>query len=122
MDERYFFYYEDVDLCYSFKKVLDKSVIYYPAVKIKHLGSHSTGFTNALYLNQHFVSGIEYFKKQKGKVYAGFFSFVCVICWIVLLIGLFPANLICRKERFTRKINMLSYVIKERFSKKYVRK
>lgn len=39
-DERYFMYFEDVDICYRSHRVLGKGVRYYPALKATHLAAH----------------------------------------------------------------------------------
>lgn len=39
-DERYFMYFEDVDICYRSRQLLGQGVRYYPALKATHLAAH----------------------------------------------------------------------------------
>ncbi|MDP3788781.1 MAG: glycosyltransferase family 2 protein [Candidatus Omnitrophota bacterium] len=116
MDERYFLYYEDVDLCRMIKISLDLRVVYNPCAKVQHMGSRSTAFSNAFYLKQYYESCVSYFGKHSKAFLCPLFSLVCVFCWIALFTALALANLVLRRDDFTRKIEMLKYVIKQRFS------
>ncbi len=118
MDERFFFYYEDVDLCYSVKKKLGARVVYYPGVETQHLGGRSTNFSDAHYLNQYYRSAIAYFKKHKVFLYVRIFSFTCLVNWLILLAGLAIINSVYQNERFKRKIEMITHVVRNNFFKK----
>lgn len=113
MDERYFLYYEDIDLCYLIKKKLRAKVIYYPYIKLMHLGGRSTTFSNALYLRQYYLSATAYFLKHRGRIYVFIFSLICTLCWTTLFVAMGLLRLIFQKEeRVIRKHDMLAYVLR----------
>ena len=63
-DEKFFMYYEDIDLCRRVRQ-LGKKVVYHPAVKIKHIGggSQRDGKTQK---NDYYRSQDHYFQKHYG--------------------------------------------------------
>lgn len=111
MDERYFLYYEDTDLCYTISKYLGMRVIVYPSFRIMHLGGSSTKFSDGPYLDRYFKSAVAYFRKHKGPVFAGSFMIACALSWTAMLIFLWALFLIKRDERIVRKINMFKHVL-----------
>ncbi len=63
LDERFFFYYEETDLCYRWKSKGGK-VYYYPCGELIHIGGASTDSNLWLkFRNQH-VSKIQFFQKH----------------------------------------------------------
>ncbi|PKL83329.1 MAG: hypothetical protein CVV24_05515 [Ignavibacteriae bacterium HGW-Ignavibacteriae-3] len=63
LDELFYFYYEETDLCYRWKLTGGK-VIYYPMSRIIHLGGASTDSNDWFkYRNQH-ISKIQFFQKH----------------------------------------------------------
>ncbi len=63
LDERFFFYYEETEYCYRYKKLGGK-VIYYPNSKIVHLGGSSTESNFWFkFKNQH-TAKVQYFQKH----------------------------------------------------------
>ena len=63
LDERFFFYYEETDLCYRWKKSGGK-IYYYPQAEIIHIGGASTDSNLWFkFRNQH-VSKIQFFQKH----------------------------------------------------------
>ncbi len=72
-DDRYFLYFEDVDICRKAKKY-NKSVIYNPLFEIIHDAQHSSrikkGFINSIFTNKlaryHINSWLKYIFKWRG--------------------------------------------------------
>ncbi|KAF0142485.1 MAG: putative glycosyltransferase [Stygiobacter sp.] len=63
LDERFFFYYEETEYCYRYKK-LSGRIIYYPLAKIIHLGgSSSDSYMWFKFYNQH-VAKVQFFQKH----------------------------------------------------------
>jgi hypothetical protein len=114
MDEGYFLYYEDIDLCYSIEKRLGMKVVYYPYTKVVHSGSKSTNFSDALHLQQYYASCVRYFSKHRGTIYAAVFSMVCISCWIILFTVVGLSRLVFPKAgRLRRKHDMLITALKK---------
>ena len=89
-DEQFYFYGEEVDFCYRFKKGIGK-VIYYPKAKIVHLGG-ATADTNLLFKYENLTKGkIQFYQKHfKGiqKFLAVFFHYFGVFIRIpIYLLG-----------------------------------
>ena len=74
-DERYFLYFEDVDICRKARK-MNKDVIFYPLFEIIHQGQHASrskvglGSLNSIFTNKlaryHLNSWIKYIFKWRG--------------------------------------------------------
>lgn len=63
LDERFYFYYEETDLCYRWKQLGGK-VFYYPQAELIHIGGASTDSNLWFkFRNQH-VSKIQFFQKH----------------------------------------------------------
>ena len=63
LDERFYFYFEETDLCYRWKKRGGK-VLYFPGAEIIHVGGASTDSNLWFkYSNQH-ISRIQFFQKH----------------------------------------------------------
>jgi len=75
MDEGFFMYYEEVDLCYRIKQA-GWRITYVPEVEITHLGGRSTGQIPAGKRIMAMTSLIRFFKKHRGKFATG--VFVCI--------------------------------------------
>lgn len=111
MDERYFLYYEDTDLCYAIRRRAGLRVVHYPDMSIRHAGGGSTTFSDAASLDRYYRSCNLFFRKHKGAFYAWFFSVLCCLGWIALFLALKVVSLFRRSDQLGRKIAMLSYVI-----------
>ncbi len=68
-DENFFMYFEDLDLCWRLRK-LDKKIIYFPEVQIKHIGSGSV-MKEKERKERYYSSQDYYFQKHFGKFQAG---------------------------------------------------
>jgi len=66
MDEIFFVYYEEVDLCYRIKQA-GWRIVFLPEVKIIHLGGRSSGQIPADKTIMAMTSLIKYFKKHRSK-------------------------------------------------------
>lgn len=65
-DERFFFYSEEIDLCYRFKKQ-GGSVIYYPDTSIVHLGGASAEAVPWFKYKNQITSYIQYYQKHFSR-------------------------------------------------------
>lgn len=75
MDEQFFMYYEEVDLCYRIKKA-GWRVVYVPESKITHIGGCSSGQIPAGKRIMALTSLMKFFKKYRGPYSAALF--VCI--------------------------------------------
>lgn len=73
-DEKFFLYFEDVDLCKRIRR-LGKKIIYFPEIKIKHWGGKSSP-NKSEQKKEYYKSQDYYFKKHYGKT----------ISWIVKIL------------------------------------
>ncbi|MDP2039171.1 MAG: glycosyltransferase family 2 protein [Ignavibacteria bacterium] len=82
LDERFFFYYEETEYCYRYKKTGGR-IIYYPVAKIIHVGGSSSDSNMWFkFYNQH-VAKVQFFQKHfKGLKFAA----ACAIHYSGLLI------------------------------------
>lgn len=62
-DERFFFYNEDTDLCYRFKKYGGK-IFYYPATSLIHLKGGTAKVTSWFSIKYQSISTIKFFQKH----------------------------------------------------------
>lgn len=73
-DERYFMYFEDIDLCNKFKRELKGEIYHYPAVSIIHSSKGSSRKNqkiNFIFLRSKYIYGLKRF-----KLLMGLFAFV----------------------------------------------
>ncbi len=75
MDETFFMYYEEVDLCYRIKQA-GWRIVYVPEVEITHLGGRSAGQIPASKHIMAMTSLLRFFKKYRGKFATG--TFACI--------------------------------------------
>lgn len=75
MDERFFMYYEEVDLCYRIKQA-GWRVVFLPQAVIGHLGGQSTGQIPVKRRIMMLTSLLTFFRKHRGRLSAGIFSVV----------------------------------------------
>jgi len=62
-DEKFFFYAEDIDLCYRYKKFGGK-VIFYPLTSIIHIGGASVVGNQWFKLKNKFIAEIQFYQKH----------------------------------------------------------
>ncbi len=73
MDEDFFMYYEEVDLCYRIKEA-GWRIVYVPESEITHLGGRSAGQIPADKRIMAMTSLLIFFKKRRGKIITGLFA------------------------------------------------
>jgi GT2 family glycosyltransferase len=75
MDESFFMYYEEVDLCYRIKNA-NWRIVYLPTTVITHLGGSSA---NQIPVDKHIMamtSLVKFFRKHRGKFATGVFILI----------------------------------------------
>ena len=75
LDERFFMYYEEVDLCYRIKQA-DWRIVYIPQTVITHIGGGSSGQIPVSKRIMAMTSLLKFFRKHRGKFVTGIFSCV----------------------------------------------
>lgn len=75
MDESFFVYYEDVDLCLRIRKASWR-IVYVPGSLITHIGGRSTVQVSASKRIMLYKSLLIYFGKHRGRLATGLFSLV----------------------------------------------
>lgn len=73
MDERFFMYYEEVDLCYRIKQA-GWRIVYIPQAVITHIGGGSSGQITVSKRIMATASLLEFFRKHRGKFVTCIFS------------------------------------------------
>lgn len=111
MDERYFFYYEDADLCKVVKEAGYGRVVYYPLIRVCHIGGGSTNFSDGSYINNFYKSSIVYFTKHKNSLYTMLFSAACIFLWAFLFLVLSPVSIICGRFDAVRNFLKARYAL-----------
>jgi len=112
-DNDYFMFFEEVDLC---KRVSDLGykVIYWPGLKIHHIGSVSGKKDYRLYTIRTYSSKYLYITKHYNSIYKSFMKlllylqlFSQILIWAILIFK-------C-KEKSKQKISALFFLIKNKF-------
>lgn len=75
MDEQFFMYYEEVDLCLRIKRA-GWRIVYVPKSKITHIGGCSSGHIPVEKRIMALTSLLKFFKKHRGKYLTGLYSFI----------------------------------------------
>lgn len=75
MDENFFMYYEEVDLCYRIKQA-GWRIVFMPEAVITHLGGHSTGQIPVSKRVMMLTSLLTFFRKHRGKFATRLFNCV----------------------------------------------
>ena len=75
MDETFFMYYEEVDLCYRIKRA-GWRIVFIPEAVITHLGGKSAGQIPVDKQIMAMTSLLKFFKKHRGKFITG--GFICI--------------------------------------------
>lgn len=115
MDENFFMYYEEVDLCYRIKKP-GRRIVFFPGAVITHLGGRSSSQVPLKRLMV-LTSLVAYFRKHRGKLSVGLFTVALKIGAILrhlfyLITGIFAFILASvrgdrkRKRDAMEKINL----------------
>ncbi len=85
MDESFFMYYEEVDLCCRIKKA-GWRIVFVPEAAITHLGGQSAGQIPAKKRIMMLTSMLIFFRKHRGKFATGIFS--CIFKPAVILLDI----------------------------------
>lgn len=89
MDERFFLYFEDVDLCMRVRG-LGWRIVYCPMARIVHLHGHSTSKAASLARGAFFGSACTYLRKHHGSLAVIVFKLIstlreCLLAFVTLL-------------------------------------
>lgn len=82
MDERFFMYYEEVDLCYRIKRA-GWHIVFIPEAVITHLGERSARWIPVKKRIMGLTSLLHYFRKHRSKFATGIFC--CILKPVFLL-------------------------------------
>ncbi|MCX8105113.1 MAG: glycosyltransferase family 2 protein [Ignavibacterium album] len=110
-DERFYFYSEDIDLCYRYKKMGGK-IILFPFTSIIHIGGASVESNHWFKIKNKFISEIQFFQKHSSGL-SFFLSIIPMYLGnlirfpLFLLLGIFMMN----KNFINRSISHLRLTI-----------
>jgi GT2 family glycosyltransferase len=112
-DKEYFMFFEEVDLC---KRVSENGfkIIYYPKLKINHIGSVSGKRDYTLFTKRIYTSKFLYISKHYRPFYKSFMNFLLtlqIISQIILWTLWFPIN----RQKSSQKLSGFTYLLKNRF-------
>ena len=111
-DKDYFMFFEEVDLC---KRISNKGlkIIYYPTLKIHHIGSVSGKKDYTKYTIRTYSSKYIYISKHYKFLYKflmKFFLYAQLISQIIIWVILFPA----KRQKSKQKLNAFFYLFKNK--------
>ncbi|MCK4886675.1 MAG: glycosyltransferase family 2 protein [Planctomycetes bacterium] len=121
MDERFFMYYEEVDLCYRIKQA-GWRVVFLPGASITHLGGRSSEQVPVEKQLMAMTSLLKFFRKHRGKFITVIFCFIfkaamaigniitIVVNAIIYLFALLTVNR-NRKCKSAKKIKNLAMLL-----------
>ncbi len=104
-DERFFYHYEEVDLCYRVWKT-GFAIRFTPEASITHLGGQSVGRFPARFAIETCRNGYRYFYKHFGAVGARRIRLVLLLRFRVRQIGYSLLRLIKPSEQLERRLEM----------------
>ena len=84
-DERYFMYFEEVDLCYRLAQAGWKTH-FVPAALVMHLGGGSTSQVRTAMLIQRFRSTVDYYRRHSSGMTRVFWISMVRLRWLVRLV------------------------------------
>ncbi|MGE4169105.1 MAG: glycosyltransferase family 2 protein [Candidatus Margulisiibacteriota bacterium] len=76
LDENYFFYNEDLDLCRTIRVKVGKTLVYLPEAKLTHFGGLSTATRKPASVIEGYRGGLYFVRKQFGVVVFGLYRMV----------------------------------------------
>jgi len=86
LDEKFFMYAEEADICYRLKHAGWK-IYFFPGAEVIHLGKQSSKSTEGEREIQQLVSRILFFRKQYGSFYALIYKMLSVILSLLRIIS-----------------------------------
>ena len=109
MDEQFFMYYEEVDLCFRIKQA-GWRVVFMPEVVITHLGSQSSGQIPVKKQMMAITSLLKFFRKHRGKSITIVFNCIFkpaiilrVICDLIVGVLSYIFSVVTRNSRRREK-------------------
>jgi len=104
LDEDYFMFGEDIDLCFRAKQKGWK-ICYFPVSKIVHLGGHGGTFSRPFKTTYNFFKSAHlYYKKNLSHKYNFLFNFIIYFgIWALFLLILFRNFIFRNRYAFTKK-------------------
>jgi hypothetical protein len=109
MDEQFFMYYEEVDLCFRIKQA-GWRVVFMPEVVITHLGSQSSGQIPVKKQMLAITSLLKFFRKHRGKSITIVFNCIFkpaiilrVICDLIVGVLSYIFSVVTRNSRRREK-------------------
>ena len=106
MDEDYFMYSEEVDLCYRIQKAGWK-IVWLPKAKITHYGGQSTDLVKTEMFLRLYESKLLYFSKNHGRTAASIYKLILYIASVPRLC-LYPLSQIQRSHTNRDKMLVLA--------------
>jgi len=108
LDERFFFYCEDVDWC---KRIRDAGwkLVYYPGAETIHFGHGSSSNTSIRFRLEMLKANWQYWKKHHGMLECILFRLIELIGSLVRATGWFAVFMIASSRRPTAKMMMTAY-------------
>jgi len=103
LDERYFMFSEEVDLC---KSVVENgwTILYEPKADVVHVGSGSTSQVPKEMLAEMYWSKLLYFRKQYSRFYSGLYRYVVIPVYCGLRVIGYPLAWIRKRSRTERRL------------------
>lgn len=98
LDERFFFYAEDVDICIRYKKK-GWNIIYFPDAKIIHYGGRSTSKAPLRFAKQLLIANIQYWKKHYGKLKLACYFLIKFLHYSIRLVAFILLYTIQRNDK-----------------------
>jgi len=104
LDETYFMYSEEVDLCYRLRRTGWK-LFWVPEAEVVHYGGQSTRQNQSEMFQQLYRSKILYFRKNHGRMAAGIYKVILIAASSVRLI-LIPLTLFNRLPKRQERLGL----------------
>ncbi|MBW3020480.1 glycosyltransferase [Candidatus Woesearchaeota archaeon] len=101
-DERFFFYYEDIDLCFRLNKLGGK-VYYFPGTSVIHFGGGSTNKNLKFEVKNKMISRIQYAQKHFKGIYKFLFVLIEYFGLLFRIPSFFILGIITMDKRFINK-------------------
>jgi GT2 family glycosyltransferase len=103
LDEDYFIYSEEVDLCTRIRQA-NWQITWVPSAKVVHFGGQSTRQVATEMFLQLYISKVIYFRKHRGAMTARFYKGILTIASLLRIVAALSAPFLrpARRQQFTR--------------------